>query len=315
MASTNARRPGGCSLQTPHQTIPDHLLESPPPPFGIASQSGLVRACRICLLSGSCSIRHHSPGAKVWPSSDGKRPRAKRNQLLRPKAALCSVYVSSLPAPSLCSPHAWTRTWRADGRADPGGDTDGFTESGVVYTEYGLSQARPGQARPGQARPQVSTGTRIVASHGNPWMDGYWWRLSRLSHLFQLRPQHQHRYDTDLAALMPLQNMNLVQPSAARARPWSAMPSPSLTQAVTASCSRCWPKQNRPGNAALRGHSAHLSVKAAVVGCRVRPLVVLCCLQWLCVVYLLLCSCCALFAHSPLFNPFSLSLLSHLHSH
>lgn len=51
--------------------------------------------------------------------------------------------------------------------------------------------------------------------------------------------------------------------------------SPSLTQAVTASCSRCWPKQTRPGNAALRGHSAHLSVKAAVVGCRVRPLVVL----------------------------------------
>ncbi|KKP05129.1 hypothetical protein THAR02_02724 [Trichoderma harzianum] len=74
----------------------------------------------------------------------------------------------------------------------------------------------------------------------------------------------QHRYDTDLAALMPLQNMNLVQPSAARARPWSAMPSPSLTQAVTASCSRCWPKQTRPGNAALRGHSAHLSVKAVV---------------------------------------------------
>ncbi|KAL6821612.1 hypothetical protein V8C40DRAFT_55248 [Trichoderma camerunense] len=60
--------------------------------------------------------------------------------------------------------------------------------------------------------------------------------------------------------------------------------SPSLIQAVTASCSRCWPKQTRPGNAALRGHSAHLSVKAAAVGCRVRPLIVLSCLQWLCVV-------------------------------
>lgn len=147
------------------------------------------------------------------------------------------------------------------------------------------------------------------------WMDiggGY--------HGYHTYFNYGHRYDTDLAALMPLQNMNLVQPSAARARPWSAMPSPSLTQAVTASCSRCWPKQTRPGNAALRGHSAHLSVKAAVVGCRVRPLVVLCCLQRLCVIVSSVLA--VLCLHIPLSSEFlslsvsqPLSLLSHLHSH
>lgn len=79
--------------------------------------------------------------------------------------------------------------------------------------------------------------------------------------------------------------------------------SPSLTRAVTASCSRCWPKQTRPGNAALRGHSAHLSVKAAVEGWRVRPLVVLSCLQWLCVVVFA-----ALCLHIPLSSILSLSV-------
>lgn len=99
MASTNARRPSGCSLQTPHQTRTTcsnrHRLHSASHP-----SPGWYEHVGFACLSGSCSIRHHSPGAKVWPSSDGKRPEQKRNQLLRPKAALCSVYVSSLPAPS-----------------------------------------------------------------------------------------------------------------------------------------------------------------------------------------------------------------------
>ncbi|KAL7912624.1 hypothetical protein GGI35DRAFT_476468 [Trichoderma velutinum] len=142
MASTNARR----RLQ-PANTTPDHLLESPPPTFGIASQSGLVGfAC-------SPAPARYGITAQAPRSQATANDQSKRNQLLRPKAALCSVYVSSawasLQPPSSSSPHVWTRTWGADGKADPGGDTD---SQRAEHTEYGLS--KQGQARSGQYGPR-----------------------------------------------------------------------------------------------------------------------------------------------------------------
>lgn len=94
--------------------------------------------------------------------------------------------------------------------------------------------------------------------------------------------------------------------------------SPSLTQAVTASCSRCWPKQTRERRSprpfcSSLGEGRRRGLPRAAAGCLGLSAVALRC-----------CSCCAFVCTFPSPQSFlppsphlsaSLSLLSHLHSH
>lgn len=142
---------------------------------------------RLLLDTASQPMRQ---GLALKRRQNDQSQKKKRNQLLRPKAALCSVYVSSAS-----SPHVWTRTWRADGREQILAVIRIHRERSTRSADY----PRPGQARPGQGQgprskaPQVSqygygyTYRRqsYIVMASMAWMDGYWRRLSRLSHLFQ----------------------------------------------------------------------------------------------------------------------------------
>ncbi|KAL7963766.1 hypothetical protein V8C34DRAFT_6404 [Trichoderma compactum] len=110
---------------------------------------------------------------------------------------------------------------------------------------------------------------------------------------------NRHLYDTDLAALMPLQNMNLVQPSAhepVRGQPCLAEPHPgsdSVLQQMLAKQTR-QRRSPRPLCSSL-GQGRRRGLPLAAAGRLV--LYCLVCLQWLCVI-----------VFAALFNPFSLRL-------